>query len=72
MRLSRTLPFALLLLLASGLTAALFALAIGYPLLSKLAGDYFALGTLGFGHIEAARQLCGGCNHTVAAKQCLD
>ena len=49
-----------LLLLASGLTAALFALAIGYPLLSKLAGDYFALGTLGFGEIIRIGLVKGG------------
>src|SRR5574340_1811555 len=38
-------------MLASGVVAALFAALIGVPLLSKLAGDYFALGTLGFGEI---------------------
>jgi branched-chain amino acid transport system permease protein len=35
----------------SGLVPMLFAVAIGIPLLSKLHGDYFALGTLGFGEI---------------------
>lgn len=35
----------------SGLGAAILAIAIGIPLLSKLRGDYFALGTLGLGEI---------------------
>ena len=35
----------------SGLVPALLAIAIGMPLLSKLRGDYFALGTLGLGEI---------------------
>jgi branched-chain amino acid transport system permease protein len=35
----------------SGLGSAIFAVAIGIPLLSKLRGDYFALGTLGLGEI---------------------
>lgn len=47
-------------LLLSGLTAALFAIAIGVPLLSKLAGDYFALGTLGFGEILRVALVKGG------------
>ncbi len=49
-----------LLFLASGLVAALLALAIGFPLLSKLAGDYFALGTLGFGEIVRIMLVKGG------------
>jgi branched-chain amino acid transport system permease protein len=49
-----------LLMLSSGMTAALFALAIGFPLLSKLAGDYFALGTLGFGEIVRIGLVKGG------------
>ena len=49
-----------LLLLASGLVAALFAVAIGIPLLSKLAGDYFALGTLGLGEIVRVLLIKGG------------
>jgi branched-chain amino acid transport system permease protein len=38
-------------MLLSGLGAALLAIMIGIPLLSKLRGDYFALGTLGLGEI---------------------
>ncbi len=38
-------------MILSGLVPVAFALAIGIPLLSKLHGDYFALGTLGFGEI---------------------
>ncbi|MBE7425195.1 MAG: branched-chain amino acid ABC transporter permease [Ideonella sp.] len=49
-----------LLLLGSGVVAALFACAIGTPLLSKLAGDYFALGTLGFGEIVRVILIKGG------------
>lgn len=49
-----------LLLLASGLVAAIFAVAIGLPLLSKLAGDYFALGTLGLGEIVRVLLIKGG------------
>lgn len=47
-------------LLASGIAAALFAALIGMPLLSKLAGDYFALGTLGFGEILRVLLVKGG------------
>lgn len=47
-------------LLASGVVAALFAALIGVPLLSKLAGDYFALGTLGFGEIVRVALVKGG------------
>lgn len=50
-------PFAML---AAGVVAALFAAAIGVPLLSKLAGDYFALGTLGFGEIVRVALVKGG------------
>jgi len=50
-------PFAML---AAGAVAALFAAAIGVPLLSKLAGDYFALGTLGFGEIVRVVLVKGG------------
>jgi branched-chain amino acid transport system permease protein len=35
----------------SGLSAAVLAILVGIPLLSKLRGDYFALGTLGLGEI---------------------
>lgn len=47
-------------MLASALIAALFAILIGLPLLSKLAGDYFALGTLGFGEILRVLLVKGG------------
>ncbi len=40
-----------LAILMSGLGAALLAVIIGFPLMSKLRGDYFALGTLGLGEI---------------------
>lgn len=49
-----------LLLLASGAVAALLACAIGVLLLSRLAGDYFALGTLGFGEIVRVVLVKGG------------
>lgn len=49
-----------LTMLASGVVAAIFAAAIGFPLLSKLAGDYFALGTLGFGEILRVALVKGG------------
>lgn len=49
-----------LAMLAAGLVAALFAVAIGVPLLSRLAGDYFALGTLGFGEIVRVALVKGG------------
>lgn len=38
-------------ILASGLGGAVLAVLIGMPLLSKLKGDYFALGTLGLGEV---------------------
>ncbi len=44
----------------SGLSAALAAMLIGFPLLSKLQGDYFALGTLGFGEIVKVLFINGG------------
>ncbi|MBE2243146.1 MAG: branched-chain amino acid ABC transporter permease [Burkholderiaceae bacterium] len=47
-------------MLASGIAAAIFAALIGIPLLSKLAGDYFALGTLGFGEIVRVALIKGG------------
>jgi branched-chain amino acid transport system permease protein len=40
-----------LVMFLSGLASAVLAVAIGIPLLSKLRGDYFALGTLGLGEI---------------------
>lgn len=40
-----------LAMIFSGLGAAILAIAVGIPLLSKLRGDYFALGTLGLGEI---------------------
>jgi branched-chain amino acid transport system permease protein len=44
----------------SGLVPVVFALAIGIPLLGKLRGDYFALGTLGFGEILKVAFVKGG------------
>jgi branched-chain amino acid transport system permease protein len=44
----------------SGLVPVVFALAIGIPLLGKLRGDYFALGTLGFGEILKVAFIKGG------------
>ena len=44
----------------SGLGSAIFAFAIGIPLLSKLRGDYFALGTLGLGEILRVLLIKGG------------
>jgi branched-chain amino acid transport system permease protein len=44
----------------SGLGSALLAIAIGIPLLSKLRGDYFALGTLGLGEILRVLLIKGG------------
>ncbi|MBN9217662.1 MAG: branched-chain amino acid ABC transporter permease [Mesorhizobium sp.] len=43
-----------------GLVAAVAAVIIGLPLLSKLRGDYFALGTLGFGEIVKVMFINGG------------
>ena len=47
-------------MILSGLVPVIFALAIGIPLLSKLHGDYFALGTLGFGEILKVVCIKGG------------
>jgi branched-chain amino acid transport system permease protein len=47
-------------MIASGIVPMVFALAIGIPLLSKLHGDYFALGTLGFGEIVKVAFVKGG------------
>jgi len=47
-------------MLLGGLVAALAAALIGLPLLSKLHGDYFALGTLGFGEIVKVIFVNGG------------
>lgn len=44
----------------SGLIPACAAMIIGFPLLSKLHGDYFALGTLGFGEIVRVILINGG------------
>lgn len=49
-----------LTLVASGVIAAAFAAVIGFPLLLKLRGDYFALGTLGFGEIVRVGFVKGG------------
>ncbi|QND66346.1 branched-chain amino acid ABC transporter permease [Mesorhizobium loti] len=43
-----------------GLVAAFAAVLVGLPLLSKLRGDYFALGTLGFGEIVKVMFINGG------------
>jgi branched-chain amino acid transport system permease protein len=47
-------------MIASGLVPLIFAILIGTPLLSKLHGDYFALGTLGFGEILKVAFVKGG------------
>jgi len=44
----------------SGLVPAIFAVIIGIPLLSRLRGDYFALGTLGMGEIIKVIFVKGG------------
>ncbi len=49
-----------LTMVLSGLVAAVAAAIIGLPLLSKLHGDYFALGTLGFGEIVKVLFINGG------------
>jgi branched-chain amino acid transport system permease protein len=49
-----------LAMLMSGMGAALVAIAIGLPLLAKLRGDYFALGTLGLGEILRVIAINGG------------
>jgi branched-chain amino acid transport system permease protein len=50
-------PLAMIL---SGLGSAILAIGIGIPLLSKLRGDYFALGTLGLGEILRVMFTQGG------------
>ena len=47
-------------MMLGGLVAAVAAIIIGLPLLSKLRGDYFALGTLGFGEIVKVMFINGG------------
>ncbi|MER8707294.1 branched-chain amino acid ABC transporter permease [Mesorhizobium sp. M1088] len=47
-------------MMLGGLVAAVAAIIIGLPLLSKLRGDYFALGTLGFGEIIKVMFINGG------------
>jgi branched-chain amino acid transport system permease protein len=47
-------------MLLGGIVAAIAAVIIGLPLLSKLHGDYFALGTLGFGEIVKVLFVNGG------------
>lgn len=47
-------------MLMAGLGASILAVLIGIPLLSKLRGDYFALGTLGLGEILRLLTLQGG------------
>jgi branched-chain amino acid transport system permease protein len=49
-----------LTMLLSGFFAALLAVFIGIPLLSRLKGDYFALGTLGLGEILRVIVIQGG------------
>ena len=47
-------------MIISGLVAVVLAIAIGIPLLSRLRGDYFALGTLGVGEIIKVLFIKGG------------
>ena len=47
-------------MILSGIVPAIFAVALGIPLLGKLRGDYFALGTLGFGEILKVAFVKGG------------
>jgi branched-chain amino acid transport system permease protein len=47
-------------MILSGLIPAILAVAVGIPLLSKLRGDYFALGTLGLGEILRLVFIQGG------------
>jgi branched-chain amino acid transport system permease protein len=49
-----------ILMILSGLAASIIAVAVGIPLLSKLQGDYFALGTLGLGEIIKVVFVKGG------------
>lgn len=56
-----------LLMILSGIVPAIYAAVIGVPLLSRLRGDYFALGTLGAGQILVtvfvqAKDITGGAN----------
>lgn len=47
-------------MVASGVVASLLAVIVGIPLLSKLRGDYFALGTLGLGEVLRLATIQGG------------
>ncbi len=47
-------------MIAAGIVAVILAILIGIPLLSKLRGDYFALGTLGLGEILRLATVQGG------------
>jgi branched-chain amino acid transport system permease protein len=47
-------------MVVAGASAALLATVVGIPLLSKLKGDYFALGTLGLGEILRLATIQGG------------
>jgi branched-chain amino acid transport system permease protein len=47
-------------MVAAGVGAAILAVLVGIPLLSKLRGDYFALGTLGLGEILRLVTIQGG------------
>jgi branched-chain amino acid transport system permease protein len=47
-------------MLGAGCGAAILAILVGIPLLSKLRGDYFALGTLGLGEILRLATIQGG------------
>lgn len=47
-------------MLLSAIVATVLAVAVGIPLLSKLRGDYFALGTLGLGEILRVSFIKGG------------
>jgi len=49
-----------LVMIISGLAPVIFAIVIGIPLLSKLHGDYFSLGTLGLGEILKVAFVKGG------------
>ena len=48
------------LMILSGVAAAILAVIVGLPLLSRLRGDYFAFGTLGMGMIVSVIFLNGG------------
>jgi len=49
-----------LLMILAGIAPVILAIIIGYPLLSRLHGDYFSFGTLGVGMIVTALFLNGG------------